>query len=65
MTAPELDSEAVRPLPHEPRPVFRVADTGVIKGLWVRCRGTYHAFDKYNAALALFIEERHLPRPKK
>jgi hypothetical protein len=45
--------------------LIRVADTGVIQGLWVRCGGTYYAFDKYNSALALFIEERHLPRPKK
>jgi hypothetical protein len=45
--------------------LVRVADTGVIKGLWVRCGTTYYAFDKYCTALALFIEERHIPRPKK
>ena len=45
--------------------MVRAADTGVIKGLWVRCGGAYYAFDKYNSALALFIEERHLPQPKK
>ena len=53
--------------------LIRIADSGVIKGLWVRCGATYHAFDKYNSALALFIEEarylrssnptRHVPCP--
>jgi hypothetical protein len=45
--------------------MVRVADTGVIKGLWVRCGTTYYAFDKYNTAVALFLEERHLPHAKK
>ncbi|HVK08895.1 MAG TPA: hypothetical protein VM597_08985, partial [Gemmataceae bacterium] len=44
--------------------LIRVADTGVIHGLWVRCGDTYHALDRYNTGLALFLEERHLPRPK-
>jgi hypothetical protein len=44
--------------------LVRVADTGVVQGLWVRCGDAYHALDNYNAALALFLEERYLPRPK-